>query len=208
MPLRMTSQNRSEQAGQQPAAAATCERPELKKWCARVRETLSSERFAHVMRVTDLAEQIALAHSFSEEETRVTVQAALLHDIARELPAEELFRLAPPQLPLEFEHPLTVHGRAGRKMAEQWGVTDEHVLSAIEGHVFGVSESNRPGVAVYIADVCEPGRGVNDDIRELALTDLGGAYRLAVSRTTSYLQSIGVPIHPGTARVCRELGPA
>src|SRR5690625_43307 len=112
MPLRMTSQNRSEQAGQQPAAAATCERPELKNWCARVRETLSSERLAHVMRVTDLAEQIALAHSFSEEETRVTVLAAILHDIARELPADELFRLAPPQLPLEFEQP---HGsRTGR----------------------------------------------------------------------------------------------
>ncbi len=185
-----------------------CERPGLAPLCAQVRSLLSPERFAHVMRVTELAEAIARANGFTEEETETTVLAGLLHDSARELPTEELFRLAPPESQLEFEHPLTVHGRAGRKMAEMWGITDETVLTAIEGHVFGVDLVNRPGVAVYVADVTEPGRGVNDDIRELALKDLEAAYIRAVQVTVEYLDSIGVPVHPKTVRIRGEISPA
>ena len=188
-----------------PGLAAACSRPGVGVWCRKVRELLSSERFAHVMRVTELAEAIARANDFTASEVETTVLAAVLHDSARELPPGELFRLAPPRLQLEVEHPLTVHGRAGRKMAEQWGVKDEAVLSAIEGHVFGVSLDNRPGVAVYVADVTEPGRGVNHDIRELAFTDLNSAYCRAVHATVDYLNSVGKPVHPETMRVHGEI---
>lgn len=185
-----------------------CDRPDTAPWCVRVRELLSAERYGHVVRVTELAEAIARSNGFTEREIRTTVLAAVLHDCARELSSEELFRLAPPQLQVEIEHPLTVHGRAGRKMAEQWGITDEGVLSAIEGHVFGVEVSNRPGVALYVADVTEPGRGVNADIRQLAHTDLLAAYRQSVAVTVDYLTSVGKPIHPETRRIGRELCPA
>lgn len=195
----------TEQAGQVPGWAASCSRPGIGSWCRKVREQLSSERFAHVMRVTELAEAIGRANGFTPEELETTVLAAVLHDAARELPPAELFRLAPARLQLELEHPLTVHGRAGRKLAEQWGITDEAVLSAIEGHVFGVSLDNRPGVAVYVADVTEPGRGVNDDIRELAFTDLEAAYRRAVQVSVDYLNSVGKPVHPETMRVHGEV---
>lgn len=180
----------------------------MQPWCEKVSALLSEERFAHVLRVTALAYELALTNGYSEAELNATLLAGILHDCARELPPEQLFELAPPQSELEVEYPLTVHGRAGRKMAEQWGVTDEHVLTAIEGHVFGVAQDNRVGVCVYVADVSEPGRGVNAHVRELARTDLSAAYGLAVQTKVGYLRSVGKPIHPDTLLAYTETRPA
>ncbi len=166
---------------------------------------MTSERFQHIRRVARLAVTIARANSFAEGEAEATCLAAILHDAARDLPPDELFRLAPPENPLEERQPLSVHGRAARVIATSWGIDDARVLEAIEGHVFGVGLDNRVGMAVYIADVCEPGRGVNDDIRELAMRDLARAYREAVASKVRYLRSCGKSVHPATLRVYEQI---
>lgn len=178
-----------------------CSRPSIEPYCARVRQLLSPRRFGHVLRVASLADSIALANGFTRGERRATAQAAVLHDVARELSAHELFRLAPPQSDLERDHPMAVHGRAGRVLAAQWGVSDERILEAIEGHVFGVPVDNRVGMAVYVADVSEPGRGVNEDIRELAMKSLFRAYQRAVDSKVRYLSEQGKAVHPRTLEV-------
>lgn len=157
------------------------------------------------MRVAELTEAIARANAFDEGELRAALLAAVLHDVARELSAEELCRLAPPENPIEEAEPLALHGRAGRAIAHSWGVGDERVLEAIEGHVFGVRRGDRVGMALYIADVSEPGRGVNDDIRTLAMQSLERAYRRAVATKVAYLQSRGKGVHPRTLAVHDEL---
>ena len=186
--------------------AGPCRRPSISPYCERVRSRLSPERFAHVMRVAELAESIALANDFDEGEMRATLLAAVLHDVAREEDVESLMRLAPPENDMERSHPMAVHGRAGRVIASAWGVNDERVLDAIEGHVFGVRPGDRVGMAVYVADVSEPGRGVNDDIRQLAMTHLERAYRRAVQTKVRYLRSRGKDVHPRTLAVHDELG--
>lgn len=186
--------------------AGPCRRPSISPYCERVRARLSPERFAHVMRVAELAESIALANDFDEGEMRATLLAAVLHDVAREEDVETLTRLAPPENDMERSHPLAVHGRAGRVIAGAWGVNDERVLDAIEGHVFGVRPGDRVGMAVYVADVSEPGRGVNDDIRQLAMSHLERAYRRAVQTKVRYLRSRGKDVHPRTLAVHDELG--
>jgi predicted HD superfamily hydrolase involved in NAD metabolism len=168
---------------------------------ARVESMVTPERFQHIMRVVRLAQSIAIGNGFDEGEIRAVTTAALLHDAARDLEPDELFRLAPPQCQMEADHPLSVHGRAGRVLAEEWGVCDERVLGAISGHVFGVDPEDRIGMAVYVADVSEPGRGVNDDIRELAICDLPSAYRRAVATKVSYLENCGKAVHPETLKV-------
>jgi len=182
-----------------------CNRPELAQLCDRVRERVSLERFEHIQRVVRLAEAIAVANRFTLAERQATCLGALLHDVARDLSADELLRLAPPENAVERHHPLSVHGRAGRAIASSWGVDDEGVLGAIEGHVFGVEPDDRVGVAVYVADVCEPGRGVNADIRALAMRDLGEAYERAVESKVEYLRSKGKMIHPATLRVYEQI---
>ena len=170
-----------------------------------MRQRVSERRFSHILRVAQLADEIARANHFSERELHITSQAAILHDVARELSPQDMFRLAPPETELERNFPMTLHGRAGRKIAESWDVTNKQILDAIEGHVFGVEHDNRPGMAVYIADVSEPARGVNQDIRELAMTDLFSAYQRAVDSKVRYLQSKGKAVHPITLKVHRAL---
>lgn len=178
-----------------------CSRASIAPYCARVEQLVTPERFEHILRVASLADTIARANGFTRGECRATDLAAVLHDVARDLPPEELFRLAPPESQLERDHPLAVHGRAGRALAAQWGVSDERVLEAIEGHVFGVPVDNRVGMAVYVADVSEPGRGVNHDIRTLAMKSLFRAYQRAVDSKVRYLNAHGKAVHPRTLEV-------
>lgn len=178
-----------------------CSRASVAPYCARVRQMVTPKRFEHIMRVSSLADTIARANGFTRGECRATALAAVLHDAARDLSADQLLRLAPPECELERKHPLAVHGRAGRVLAAQWGVSDERVLGAIEGHVFGVPVANRIGMAVYVADVSEPGRGVNGDIRELAMKSLFRAYQRAVDSKVKYLSSQGKAVHPRTLEV-------
>lgn len=185
--------------------SSPCGRSSIAHYCERVKQMVTPERFAHIERVTILADMIARANNFDNSEQRATCLAAVLHDVARDLPPERLFELAPPELELEHQHPLAVHGRAGRKIAEAWGVSDPRVLTAIEGHVFGVPFDCKVGMAVYVADVSEPGRGVNQDIRELAMTNLFRAYQRAVNSKVRYLQAKGKAVHPVTLRVYQEL---
>ena len=164
----------------------------------RVRERVSPERWAHIQRVAELARAVAEAAGADGERAYL---AGLLHDVARELSEEELLALCPPQNEVEAAHPRALHGCAGRKIAEALGVTDPEVLEAIEGHVWGVDPDNRVGMAVYVADTSEPGRGVNDDVRERALAgDLEGAYVMAIERKVDYLRAKGIPIHPRTLK--------
>ncbi|GAB5603685.1 bis(5'-nucleosyl)-tetraphosphatase (symmetrical) YqeK [Thermus sp. FJN-A] len=169
----------------------------------KVRALVRPERLEHILRVAHLAREIAERNGLDGERAYL---AGLLHDAARDLPEGELRRLAPPENEVEEAHPLSLHGRAARRLAEAWGVGDGEILEAVEGHVYGVDPKNGIGMALYVADVSEPGRGVNGEIRELALR--GGlleAYRLAVANKVNYLAAKGVPIHPRTLAVYRSL---
>lgn len=182
-----------------------CSRSSVVPYCERVRQLVTEARFEHIERVAVLAETIARANDFSEDEVRAVSLAAVLHDAARDLEPGRLFELAPPRTELERSHPLAVHGRASAALAEQWGIQDKRVLSAIEGHVFGVTQTNRVGMALYIADVSEPGRGVNGDIRELAMKNVFRAYQRAVDSKVRYLRAKGKAVHPITLEVYKEI---
>ena len=182
-------------------ASGPCERASIAPYCQRVRAMVSEERFEHIQRVAALADTIAIANGFDRGERRATALAALLHDVARDLGAERLLALAPPEHAVEADDPLALHGRAGRAIAVSWGITDERVLDAIEHHVCGPRYGDRVAMAVYVADVAEPGRGVNADVRELAVRDLARAYRRAVETKVRYLRSHGKAVHPRTLKV-------
>ncbi len=171
-------------------------------WIARVRLMVRPRRFEHVLRVAALARDIAL--SAGADATRAYV-AGLLHDIARDLPDQELLRLAPPECAIDRAHPMAVHGRAGRALLERWGFQDRTVLEAVEDHTTGPRAGHAVAQAVYIADVSEPGRGVNADIRALAFEDLQAATEQAIISKVTYLLGRGIPVHPRTRAVYEAL---
>lgn len=173
-------------------------------WRARVQTVVRPERFAHILRVADLARAIALANGLDAE---LAYLAGIVHDVARDLPYAELHRLAPPENEIDARHALAVHGRAGRVLLARWGLTDATVLEAVEDHTTGPRGGNDLAVALYVADVSEPGRGVNDDIRELAMTDLHAAYLQAMTAKVRYLQGRGIQVHPRTLAAYESLPP-
>lgn len=168
---------------------------ELAGWEERVRLMVRPRRFEHVLRVAELACQIARANGLDEARAYA---AGLLHDIARDLPDAELLRLAPPECAIDAAHPLALHGRAARTLLERWGYSDSVVLEAVEDHTTGPRGGNPVAACVYVADVSEPGRGVNEDIRELALRDLNAALNRAIVSKVTYLQGRGIQVHPRT----------
>jgi len=182
-----------------------CNYPFLQKYCKEVKNSLSRKRFDHVLRVTELASTIATSNGFSKTEVEATILAAFLHDIARELSKEDMFLITKPEIKAEEKHFMMLHGKAARKLAQSWGIDNLDVLESIEGHVLGVYPSNKIGMAVYVADVTEPGRGVNDEIRELAFLDLCAAYKQAINTKINYLKTHSKEIHPHTLRIYEEI---
>ncbi|WP_189065284.1 MULTISPECIES: bis(5'-nucleosyl)-tetraphosphatase (symmetrical) YqeK [Deinococcus] len=171
-------------------------------WEERVRLMVRPRRYEHVLRVAELAAQIALANGLDDMRAYA---AGILHDIARDLPDSELLRLAPPECEIDAGHPLALHGRAARVLLERWGYQDQVVLEAVEDHTTGPRGGNRVADCVYIADVSEPGRGVNADIRELALRDLNAALERAIVSKVTYLQGRGIQVHPRTLQAYHAL---
>lgn len=171
-------------------------------WAAEVQRRVTPARWEHVKRVALLAAQIAYAAGL---DTRRAYAAGILHDLARDLSGEELLRLAPPECELDARWPLAVHGRAARHALEAQGFTDQVVLDAVEDHVTGPRPGHAISACVYIADVSEPGRGVNADIRELALHDLAAALAQAIGSKVRYLSSRNTEIHPRTLKLYRWL---
>jgi predicted HD superfamily hydrolase involved in NAD metabolism len=168
---------------------------ELAFWPERVRPMVTSKRLEHILRVAELARAIAIANGLNAHQAEL---AGVLHDLARDRNANELLELAPAETVLDAENPMALHGRAARTLLEQWGFEDQVVLEAVEDHVTGPRGGNLIALAVYIADVSEPGRGVNHDIRELALVDLERAYTAALCCKVKHLERVGKPVHPRT----------
>jgi predicted HD superfamily hydrolase involved in NAD metabolism len=174
-------------------------------WAARVQDLVKPERFEHILRVANLAHDIALAHGLDAAKAYL---AGILHDVARDLPDDELLRLAPPESDADLQHPLAVHGRAGRALLEHWGFSDHEVLEAVEEHTTGPRDGHLLSVCVYVADVSEPGRGendINERIRELAFVDLERAFAESVTCKVLYLQSKGKIVHPRTMEAYQRL---
>jgi len=178
---------------------------QLQGWLNRVQLMVKPRRFEHVMRVAELAREIAKAGGIDPQ---LAYWAGVLHDVARDLPDTELLRLAPPECDIDAAHPLALHGRAGRTLLEHWGLgqnqAERIILEAVEDHTTGPragmagagKAGNGVSACVYIADVSEPGRGVNADIRELALYDLPAALHRAIVSKVTYLQGRGIEVHP------------
>lgn len=173
---------------------------DFEKWEERVRLMVKPKRYQHVCRVASLAQEIARGNGLSKEEIQKAYFAGILHDIARDLPDSELLRLAPPECEIDAAHPLALHGRAAHTLLRHWGYDDDEVLEAVEDHTTGPRGGNLVSACVYIADVSEPGRGVNDDIRELAKHDLCAALSRSIASKVTYLQGRGIQVHPRTLK--------
>lgn len=143
---------------------------------------LGSERRLHSASSCLLGLELAAVHGVSALQVGT---AALLHDLAKELPLQEQWAYAEKYLGYEEENPELRHGPAAAFLArEEFGVKSADVLNAIHYHTSGRPEMSTVEKIVFLADKIEYGRPFKDleIIRSLALAE-----EAAVSEKSQYL---------------------
>ncbi|MET3557386.1 putative HD superfamily hydrolase involved in NAD metabolism [Streptococcus rupicaprae] len=166
-----------------------------------IAEQMSEKRFRHVLGVEKAA--LELADRYACDPVKASL-AALLHDYAKEQPDSvfldliDRYQLDPA---LKTWGNNVWHGLVGRYLiTEQFGLTDEEILTAIARHTVGASEMTLLDKVLYVADYIEPGRdfpGV-ETARQLAAEDLNKAVAYETARTIEHLAHKGIPIYPQT----------
>ncbi len=137
-----------------------------------VRAHLSLPRFLHSLRTAEMAEQLCARFNLPVEEGYT---AALAHDMAREMPSEQVKLIAGedglPLLDEEIARPVLLHGRAAAVLLQHsWGEQRQSVLDAVRWHTQGHPQMGDLAKVIYIADYIEPGRThISDDSRRVIL---------------------------------------
>ena len=174
-----------------------------------VRDRLSEKRYAHTLRVADVAEKLAKIHDLDAGRTLL---AALLHDAARELESGEYLALAEEwELPLgepERGDPKLLHGPVAAEIARrELGIRDEKALEAVRVHTVGSPGMSPLALALYVADKIEPARDYPsvERLRKLARKDLHEAAAEALRRTRDHNEQRDRPTHPASLQTLEWL---
>lgn len=173
-----------------------------------VQQQLSEKRFKHTLRVAKEAVKLAKLHCVTQYHTEL---AAILHDVAKNRPLDEMKRLilqSPlPKDLLHYHHELW-HGPVGALVVERdLGITDGNILNAIRFHTTGRAHMTRLEMVIYVADYTEPGRqfpGINE-VRQAATEDLTYATWLATRNTIQHLSRKQAKIYPDTFYAYNDL---
>ena len=174
---------------------------------ADLRKRLKPGRFAHTLGVMRTAGE--LARRFGADVGRARC-AALLHDCAKGLDADELLSLAEPSDADDMEKRClpVLHAPVGAYLAKvRYGVECPEVINAIRRHTVGAENMSALDAAVYVADMIEPGRrpfpGL-EQARKAAMDDLFRAALVCAKRTRDYASRNGGMLHPMTEKMIAQ----
>ena len=156
-----------------------------------LKEMLDEKMLRHILNVRNFA--LKLAEGKEVNRQRV-VAAALLHDIAKGMEIEEMFRYAAshgiPLGPGQRLNYKTLHQNVGAAMVRQmFGIADAQVLSAISKHATADAHMSELDIIIYLADSLEEDRDFEGagELRELAMRDLEEAYYQTLRGTIIYV---------------------
>ena len=129
----------------------------------------SPERYAHSLGVYEECMYLSSKLGLSERENDALLCSALLHDIAKDLPEDDVRALCA-RSGIEYSASPTLHEDTGARFiaenyAESLGDLAPDVISAVSKHTTGGSEMTVVDMALFIADFTEPGRKYKNCIR-------------------------------------------
>jgi len=163
---------------------------------------MTRERYEHTLAVAESAMEIAGMHGVSVQDAEL---AGLLHDYARDLSADELFRIAESNGLIRYEierrFPVLLHAPVGAWLARsELGVENPSVLRAIEAHTTGAPGMDRLAGVVYLADMIAAGRTcpVVGKLRLAVRGDLDQALLISLAFSIRNLLKRQKAIHPQT----------
>jgi len=183
-----------------------------------VRRQLSPERFGHCERTEETARRLCVHFGLSGagdgcENSAVfcCCVAGLCHDMARELPEDEILSYAEKYSPLtewEAQSPVLAHGKAAAWiLSDRFGIDSPQVLEAVRTHTVAEPGMSMPGKAVFIADFIEPGRRYieKDFLARFGYLSMDGMMLLVLERTLRYLKDKGRAVASPSLRLYKEL---
>lgn len=164
---------------------------------------LSKKRYTHSLNVAHEAQRLAELYG---EDPEKAYFAGLMHDVCKELPAEEQEELVrASSFAVSKEELVTKpvwHGIAGAYFLQvRMGVTDPDVLNAVRYHTVGRAGMTRLEEIVYLADLISEDRTYDgvEQMRQLCLTSINAAMlegiRFSIETTLKkggYLPSVTV----------------
>ncbi len=168
----------------------------------RLKPGLKHKRFVHSVNVMETS--ILLARKYGVEEEKAAV-AGLLHDCARDIKGERVFKLCD-ELGIETDYitrtqPELLHGPIGARLAEtEYGIADAEILDAIRYHTTGCERMSMLAKIVFIADYIEPGRTFPAvfEARKVVYNDIDKAILMSLEKTVRFVMDKGTLVHPNT----------
>lgn len=168
----------------------------------RAAEYEKESRFIHTLGVCKMA--VKMAQIFGED-IKKTYTAALLHDIAKNIPDDEMYETCEKYgvelCDFEKKNPQVVHAKLGAYLAERdFNITDKEILDAIKWHTLGRCDMTRLEKIIFVADMAEEGRSFDgvENIRKAAFSDLDRAVLECITQTIDFNTSLGRSVYEGT----------
>ena len=163
-----------------------------------LREHLSKKRYTHSINVAGAAVELAKKYG---ADTDKAYTAGLLHDIAKEMPAEEQRRIVLASSlkvsDVEKEALPLFHAIAGAELVQTlFVIEEEELIWAIRWHTVAAGGMSRLAVVVYLADLISADRDYKDVGRMRKLADksieraMCEALRFSISDSVSKGNSI------------------
>ena len=137
------------------------------------KEKLSEKRFNHTLGVVKRAIQYAEIYNENMEKTKI---AAILHDIAKEIPKEESYNMLEKYEvkldDIEKRNFNLIHSILGAEIAKNEYGLDDDIVNAIKYHTTGRENMSMLEIIIYLADATELNRNYMSNENELSLNEL------------------------------------
>jgi len=166
---------------------------------------LSPHRLAHSKSVAKLSYEIAKANNLSNP--LEIFMAGLLHDIGKDIPEEEQFKIVKNHFPEYIDIPkFAYHQFAGAFLArEKFKIDNKEVLNAIEFHSTGNKNMGTIAKIIYAADKIEPTRGFDSsDLISAMKKNVDQGFKTVLQANKDFLLSKGKKIDNPLTSVCFE----
>lgn len=169
---------------------------------ARRAATLPTELGDHLLRVRELARELAERHGVDKNAGEL---GAACHDLARHMKPDDLLeeatRLDIPIHPMERRVPILLHGPVAARWLERDGeIPDPRVIEAVRFHTTGKSGMSDVSRVVFLADKLEPDkvrRGPElAEVLQLAKVDIDTALLEYLNRHIVRRVERGDLLHP------------